>query len=160
MISDIVGVLIGTESSTFRVYKHQGDELYGKSHFPWECFSLVTKFRVFDLASKDFRVRVDLITAISFRIFMKSTMCSTIPITKKTYMMALFKMKIYYEAYKRNLTLVELFFVIYNQLAIHKTAVEMCDFKAISEIKQRLYSRFTPYHRFYRLIKYILNNKP
>jgi hypothetical protein len=59
LVDTIVGMMIGAKSSTFSIGKRKIDSMYGRLHEPWDCFTIVTPKRTFDLATTDFSAKLD-----------------------------------------------------------------------------------------------------
>ena len=150
--SGLLGVTIG---SSLTLHKHKQ---YTKDVLIEECFTVIGDLETIDLWTDSNILRYDIILTISWFIFYNSKIPACIAFTKgKTYTgtltLLIVRQKIRKEAEDRFITVNELI-----MLAMIRHFRSLKDLRE-QQISRILDKRFSPSHKFYRMIKLLLHKK-
>lgn len=149
-LENCIGIILGTESSTFRLFCEAAKK---SLDFKEElCFSVLTKTRTIDLYIEGKQAFIDFVVSLSWIISINSTSPRIFPLTRGQIIVFQIRKKLNVMAKERFLSIVELFIVMYMQLALIKTCKDLLMFEEQKQLEKFIEKRFTARSIVYRLI--------
>ena len=148
----IYGVVIGCETMTFKLFKPKIDKIHKiltAIHKSYNCFSIITDMRSYDLATSSDLARQDICIGVSWLSFHYGQIHTCIPYSKSkfyvdTLTLMIVSLKLHEFAKERYMSIVELFL-----LAICKTLREMKKkYEKVLEILEKRYTNEGKISRF------------
>ena len=145
----IYGVVTGCETMTFKLFKPKIDKITAAIHKSYDCFSIITDLKSYDLATLSDLARQDICIGVSWLSYNYGKIHACIPYSKSKYYagtltLTIASLKLHEFAKERYMSIVELFL-----LAICKTLKEMGKrYKKVLEVLEKRYSHEGKIYRF------------